>query len=152
MKELISVVVPMYFEEEVADECYKRLKDVMVQNDINYEFIFVNDGSTDRTMDILRRISKEDYRAKIVNFSRNFGHQTAVTAGIGYATGDAIVIIDADLQLITRYFNPTIHLVALCIILFIAVLYNIRSRCNGFAFSASIPQLAGISRGTTPLI
>ena len=61
MKELISVVVPMYFEEEVADECYKRLKDVMVQNDINYEFIFVNDGSTDRTMDILRRISKEDY-------------------------------------------------------------------------------------------
>ncbi|MDQ0226798.1 glycosyltransferase [Bacillus sp. 7586-K] len=98
MKELISVVVPMYFEEEVADECYKRLKDVMVQNDINYEFIFVNDGSTDRTMDILRRISKEDYRAKIVNFSRNFGHQTAVTAGIDYATGDAIVIIDADLQ------------------------------------------------------
>lgn len=98
MKDLISVVVPMYFEEEVAQECYNRLKEVMIKNDINYEFIFVNDGSTDRTMDILKRIAMDDYRAKIVNFSRNFGHQTAVTAGIDYAKGDAIVIIDADLQ------------------------------------------------------
>ena len=98
MKDLISVVVPMYFEEEVAQECYNRLKEVMNKNDINYEFIFVNDGSTDRTMDILKKIATDDYRAKIVNFSRNFGHQTAVTAGIDYANGDAIVIIDADLQ------------------------------------------------------
>lgn len=98
MKELISIIVPMYFEEEVAEECYKRLKTVMVKNEINYEFIFVNDGSTDRTIDLLKTIAKKDYRAKIINFSRNFGHQTAVTAGIDYATGDAIVVIDADLQ------------------------------------------------------
>ena len=97
MQKLISVVVPMYFEEEVAQECYNRLKSVMLQNDINYEFVFVNDGSTDRTMDILSEIAANDYRTKIVNFARNFGHQVAVTAGI-VAKGDAIVIIDADLQ------------------------------------------------------
>jgi polyisoprenyl-phosphate glycosyltransferase len=98
MSELISIVVPMYFEEEVAQECYNRLKAVMEENDINYEFIFVNDGSTDHTIEILKEISKTDIRAKVVNFARNFGHQTAVTAGIDYANGDAIVIIDADLQ------------------------------------------------------
>ncbi|MGN4426591.1 glycosyltransferase family 2 protein [Bacillus cereus group sp. MYBK30-1] len=98
MEKLISVVVPMYFEEEVAQECYNRLKSVMLQNNINYEFVFVNDGSTDRTMEILSEIAVNDHRTKIVNFSRNFGHQTAVTAGIDCAKGDAIVIIDADLQ------------------------------------------------------
>ncbi|MDM5237015.1 glycosyltransferase [Bacillus cereus] len=98
MEKLISVVVPMYFEEEVAQECYTRLKSVMLQNNINYEFVFVNDGSTDRTMDILSEIAANDYRTKIVNFARNFGHQIAVTAGIAAAKGDAIVIIDADLQ------------------------------------------------------
>lgn len=56
MKELISVVVPMYFEEEVALECYNRLKKVMDDNQINYEFVFVNDGSTDKTMDILKKL------------------------------------------------------------------------------------------------
>ncbi|HDR7913216.1 TPA: glycosyltransferase family 2 protein [Bacillus wiedmannii] len=98
MQKLISVVVPMYFEEEVAQECYNRLKSVMLQNDINYEFVFVNDGSTDRTMEILSEIAANDYRTKIVDFARNFGHQIAVTAGIAAAKGDAIVIIDADLQ------------------------------------------------------
>ena len=98
MEKLISIVVPMYFEEEVAQECYNRLKSVMLQNNINYEFVFVNDGSTDRTMEILSEIAANDYRTKIVNFARNFGHQIAVTAGIAAAKGDAIVIIDADLQ------------------------------------------------------
>lgn len=98
MRELISIVVPMYFEEEVAQECYNRLKYVMDENYINYEFVFVNDGSTDRTMEILLGIARFDPQVKIVNFARNFGHQTAVTAGIDYASGDAIVIIDADLQ------------------------------------------------------
>lgn len=97
-KELISVVVPMYYEELVAQECYNRLKEVMELNNINYEFIFVNDGSKDRTLEILREISKNDERAKVVSFSRNFGHQNAVTAGVFHASGDAIVIIDADLQ------------------------------------------------------
>ncbi|NMH71701.1 glycosyltransferase family 2 protein [Bacillus sp. RO2] len=98
MRELISIVVPMYFEEEVAQECYNRLKGVMDEHYYNYEFIFVNDGSTDRTMEILNSIAAMDPRAKIVNFARNFGHQTAVTAGVDYARGDAIIIIDADLQ------------------------------------------------------
>ncbi|MGD6778561.1 glycosyltransferase family 2 protein [Sutcliffiella horikoshii] len=98
MRELISIVVPMYFEEEVAQECYNRLKGVMDEHYYNYEFIFVNDGSTDRTMEILNGIAARDPQAKIINFARNFGHQTAVTAGVDYASGDAIIIIDADLQ------------------------------------------------------
>ncbi|WP_404429495.1 glycosyltransferase family 2 protein [Sutcliffiella horikoshii] len=98
MRELISIVVPMYFEEEVAQECYNRLKGVMDEHYYNYEFIFINDGSTDRTMEILNGIAEIDPQAKIVNFARNFGHQTAVTAGVDYASGDAIIIIDADLQ------------------------------------------------------
>jgi polyisoprenyl-phosphate glycosyltransferase len=98
MKELISIVIPMYYEEEVAIECYDRLKSVMEDNNIRYEFIFVNDGSKDKTLDILTGIANLDSQAKIVNFARNFGHQTAVTAGVDFAAGDAIVIIDADLQ------------------------------------------------------
>lgn len=98
MGQLISIVVPMYFEEEVAQECYNRLKSVMDKTGYDYEFVFVNDGSTDRTIDILTEIALKDKRAKVINFARNFGHQNAVTAGIDYAKGDAIVIIDADLQ------------------------------------------------------
>lgn len=95
---LISIVVPMYYEEKVADECYKRLKKVMVDNNINYEFIFVNDGSKDRTFEILSKIAEQDKNTKIISFSRNFGHQIAVTAGVDKAKGDAVVVIDADLQ------------------------------------------------------
>ncbi len=95
---LISIVVPMYYEEKVADECYKRLKKVMDDNEINYEFIFVNDGSKDRTFEILNKIAEEDKNTKIISFSRNFGHQIAVTAGVDKAKGDAVVVIDADLQ------------------------------------------------------
>jgi polyisoprenyl-phosphate glycosyltransferase len=98
MNELISIVVPMYFEEEVAQECYNRLKKVMDDFKIHYEFVFVNDGSTDKTMDILKEIAEKDHRSKVINFARNFGHQNAVTAGIDHASGEAIVIIDADLQ------------------------------------------------------
>ena len=95
----ISVVVPMYYEEEVAKECYTRLKDVLEKiENYNYEIIFVNDGSKDKTLEILKEIAKENKNVKIISFSRNFGHQCAVTAGLRYVTGDAIVIIDADLQ------------------------------------------------------
>lgn len=95
---LISIVVPMYYEEKVADECYKRLKKVMDDNEINYEFIFVNDGSKDKTFEILNKIAEEDKNTKIISFSRNFGHQIAVTAGVDKSKGDAVVVIDADLQ------------------------------------------------------
>ncbi len=95
----ISVVIPMYCEEEVVQKCYDRM--TMVLNEIEgyiYEIIFVNDGSTDRTLDILEEIGAKDKNVKILSFARNFGHQAAVTAGLRYTTGDAIVIIDADLQ------------------------------------------------------
>ena len=95
----ISVVVPMYYEEEVAKECYTRLKNVLEKiENYNYEIIFINDGSKDKTLEILKEIAKENKSVKIISFSRNFGHQCAVTAGLRYVTGDAIVIIDADLQ------------------------------------------------------
>ena len=96
----ISVMVPMYYEEEVAEECYKRLKKVLegLAENYEYEIIFINDGSKDKTLNILENIAKENKSVKIISFSRNFGHQCAVTAGLKYVTGDAIVIIDADLQ------------------------------------------------------
>ena len=95
----ISVVIPMYYEEAVAQECYERITKVLknIQN-YEYEIIFVNDGSKDRTLSILEEISDKDSNVKVLSFSRNFGHQAAVTAGIKHVTGDAIVIIDADLQ------------------------------------------------------
>lgn len=94
----LSVVIPMYYEEGVAEECYKRLTKVMTDNNYDYELIFVNDGSKDRTLDILKEIASKDKRAKVISFSRNFGHQAAVSAGVKAASGDAVVIIDADLQ------------------------------------------------------
>ncbi|KZL92015.1 glycosyltransferase family 2 protein [Clostridium magnum] len=95
---LISIVVPMYFEEEVAKECYTRLSNVVIKNNLNYELIFVNDGSTDKTLQILEEFAKKDSHVKVISFSRNFGHQIAVTAGIDKSKGDAVIIIDADLQ------------------------------------------------------
>jgi len=95
----VSVVVPMYYEEEVANECYNRLAKVLknIQN-YEYEIVFVNDGSKDKTLEILEEIASQDKNVKILSFARNFGHQAAVTAGIKYVTGDSVVIIDADLQ------------------------------------------------------
>ncbi|MCD2345752.1 glycosyltransferase family 2 protein [Clostridium guangxiense] len=95
---LVSIIVPMYHEEDVANECYKRLKSTMEHNSIKYELIFVDDGSRDNTLSILKNIAAFNNRVKVISFSRNFGHQIAVTAGINKAKGDAVVIIDADLQ------------------------------------------------------
>lgn len=99
-KTLISVVVPMYNESEVAKSCYQRLKEVMTahQSEYEYELIFVNDGSTDDTLVIIKAIAENDEGLRVINFARNFGHQIAVTAGIHGAKGDAVVVIDADLQ------------------------------------------------------
>ncbi len=96
----ISIIVPMYYEQEVAKECYKRIKEVLIKlsNEYEYEIIFVNDGSKDKTLDILKAIAVEDKFVKIISFSRNFGHQAAVTAGIKNCDGDVTVIIDADMQ------------------------------------------------------
>ena len=95
----VSLVIPMYYEEEVANECYKKVKEVLCGlKDYEYEIVFVNDGSKDRTLEILEGIAENDENVKVISFARNFGHQCAVTAGLKEVTGDAIVIIDADLQ------------------------------------------------------
>ena len=95
----VSVVIPMYYEEEVAEECYKRTNKVLENlENYEYEIIFVNDGSKDKTLEILENIASKDNNVKVVSFSRNFGHQAAVTAGLKYVTGDAILIIDSDMQ------------------------------------------------------
>lgn len=98
MKAKYSVVIPMYNEEEVIAESYRRLKSVMDKVDESYELIFVNDGSRDKTIEMLRDIQKKDATVRIVDFARNFGHQIAVTAGLSYASGQAVLVIDADLQ------------------------------------------------------
>ncbi|NLP30039.1 MAG: glycosyltransferase family 2 protein, partial [Clostridiales bacterium] len=93
-----SIVIPMYNEEEVIKETYYRLKRVMDQSTESYELIFVNDGSRDRSADIIAELARTDKNIRLIDFSRNFGHQIAVTAGMDYAQGKAVVIIDADLQ------------------------------------------------------
>lgn len=95
----ISIIIPCFNEELVIAETYKRTAKVM--NNIKaqgFEIIFINDGSKDATLSILKQIANEDKTVKILNFSRNFGHQPAVTAGISACIGDVAIIIDADLQ------------------------------------------------------
>ncbi|WP_048594757.1 glycosyltransferase family 2 protein [Brachyspira suanatina] len=95
----ISIIIPCYNEEEVLDTLYERINKVS-EKLVNYEceFIFVNDGSKDKTEKIIENFSVNDNRVKLFSFSRNFGHQAAVSCGIHNALGDIAVIIDADLQ------------------------------------------------------
>ena len=93
-----SVVIPVYNEEEVVNECYSRIKKVMDSTNEKYEIIFVNDGSKDNTRQMLKEICRVDGNVKLIDFSRNFGHQSAITAGMNYSIGQAVVVIDADLQ------------------------------------------------------
>ena len=93
-----SVVVPLYNEEEVIEVTYKRLKGVMDSLGRTYEIIFVNDGSRDLTLAKARGICRNDSNVKLIDFSRNFGHQVAITSGMDYSSGQVVVVIDADLQ------------------------------------------------------
>lgn len=93
-----SVVIPVYNEEEVIYQTYCRLKQVMNAAPGSYELIFVDDGSTDASREILRDLAEQDGDVRLLVFSRNFGHQAAISAGMDYAEGSAIVVIDADLQ------------------------------------------------------
>jgi dolichol-phosphate mannosyltransferase len=97
---LVSLVVPVYCEQEVLGEFYRRTKAVLVAlpADLAHEIVFVNDGSTDGSLAILRGFAERDPSVRIIDLSRNFGHQKAITAGIDHAAGDAVVVIDADLQ------------------------------------------------------
>lgn len=95
----ISLVIPMYNEEKVIEECYQRMRNVFSKiENYDYEIIVINDGSEDKTEVLITTIAQKDEKVKVITFSRNFGHQAAVTAGLQKVTGDAVVIIDADLQ------------------------------------------------------
>lgn len=98
MKPVFSVVVPAYNEQEVLEQSYERLNAVLAGMGEPFELIFVDDGSKDATADILRRLASAHDNVRTLHFSRNFGHQVAVSAGVDAAQGDAIVIIDCDLQ------------------------------------------------------
>jgi len=99
MKKLISILIPAYNEEEVLDMLYDRLDKLANDNDdYTFEFVFVNDGSRDGTLDILKAYAERDSRMAFINLSRNFGKEIAMIAGFDHVKGDAMVIIDADLQ------------------------------------------------------
>ena len=98
MAPFLSVVVPLYNEELVIKEMYARLTSVLIGSAIDYEIVLVNDGSRDNTIMFAKEICKDDAKVKLVSFSRNFGHQIAITAGMDRASGQIIVFIDADLQ------------------------------------------------------
>jgi polyisoprenyl-phosphate glycosyltransferase len=97
-RELLSVVVPCANEQEGLRETNRRLVTVLESLPMDFEIIYVDDGSSDFTPDILRELQASDPRIRVVRFSRNFGHQMAITAGVEHASGDAVVIIDGDLQ------------------------------------------------------
>lgn len=95
----ISVIIPCFNEEQVIAHTYERVNKTMKSFEHRgYELIFINDGSRDKTLELLRAIARNDSNVKIVSFSRNFGHQPAVTAGINICAGDVAIIIDGDLQ------------------------------------------------------
>jgi polyisoprenyl-phosphate glycosyltransferase len=96
---LLSVVVPCANEEEVLLQTHRRLVDALAQiPGLSFEIVYVDDGSGDSTPALLRRLQRADDRVRVVRLSRNFGHQVAITAGMENASGDAVVVIDADLQ------------------------------------------------------
>jgi dolichol-phosphate mannosyltransferase len=93
-----SLVIPVYNEESTIPELYRRVSAVMDGLDAPAELIFINDGSRDRTLELLRELHDHDDRVVYLGLARNFGHQIAVTAGLNYVRGQAIVVLDADLQ------------------------------------------------------
>ena len=95
---LISIIIPVRNEEDAIPILLQRLTEVFRQIDVSVEFVFVNDGSTDRTFQLIEERRKNDPRIACVDLSRGFGKEIALTAGLEYSKGDAVVLIDADLQ------------------------------------------------------
>ena len=97
MKQLISLILPIYNEEKNIDELYQRSQKVLASLG-EYEIIFINDGSKDSSLQKIISLSQKDNNVKLIDLSRNFGHQIAITAGLDYTRGDAVIIMDSDLQ------------------------------------------------------
>lgn len=99
MSKLISYIFPIYNESGNIDLLYKTMADLLKKHkNFTYELIFINDGSRDNSLELLRKLQTKDRRIIIIDFARNFGHQIAVTAGIDHAKGDAVIIMDSDMQ------------------------------------------------------
>ena len=98
MDKMVSVVVSVYNEEKALEKFYSETVRILKGISWDWELVFVNDGSADRSLEILTRLSKEDKRVKVISFSRNFGHEAAMIAGLDYSRGDGIICMDADLQ------------------------------------------------------
>jgi polyisoprenyl-phosphate glycosyltransferase len=98
MSPVYSFIIPIYNEEATIAELYRRVRAVMAEMDGPVELILVNDGSRDRSLSLIRELHEQDPRVCYLSFARNFGHQTAVTAGLNFSRGKVIVILDADLQ------------------------------------------------------
>ena len=97
-KTLISIVIPVHNERDNLDWHHKKIIETLQKIDINYEIIYVNDGSTDESIDIIKEMSRKDKQTKYVSFARNFGKEAAITAGMKKAVGDAVFVIDSDGQ------------------------------------------------------
>lgn len=97
-QKILSVVVSVYNEEKALKDCYTEMKRVLNTLSWDYELIFVNDGSSDGSLKVLKALASEDQKVKLISFSRNFGHEAAMIAGLDYSTGDGVVCMDADLQ------------------------------------------------------
>ncbi len=95
---MISIVVPVFNEQEVLRELYRCVSNVMKQVAMPFELILVNDGSTDQSLDIMLELWQQDKNVKVIDLSRNFGHQMAIMAGLEYTCGDAVITMDGDLQ------------------------------------------------------
>jgi dolichol-phosphate mannosyltransferase len=98
MRPTLSVVIPIFNEEETIPELDRRLKELMNGLGVSWEVVFVDDGSKDQSLPMLRALAEQEPRYKLLGFGRNFGHQVAITAGVDRAEGDAVVVMDADLQ------------------------------------------------------
>ncbi len=109
MTKLLSIVVPCYNEEETVEIFYKETIKVLMSININYEIIFVNDGSRDNTIEKIQELINNDKKIGLINLSRNFGKESAMYAGLEHSKGDAVIVMDADLQDHPKYISPMVE-------------------------------------------
>ena len=95
---IISIILPVFNEDQNIDLMCQKLTEVLTENQEKFEIIFVNDGSGDSSLAILKEIARQDSRIKFISFTRNFGHQAAIIAGLNYAKGNALITMDCDFQ------------------------------------------------------